>query len=220
MSGNFRHARLIVVATTVALAACATGAQRQYEAMVTNGKVAGDQVATCSAAAYNSPEFEPVRPHLPPKLDDATLVQLADQNFPNDNEIAAIVATHPKYNACRQAFLNQLSQTAPSLAAIWAALYTKNEAVTVQLVQKKLPWGEYLTRAKANASDTKLQLNQESQRIVAGLNRSHEAELARRQAAANAMAQYMQTQQIINNMNRPVVTNCNQFGTMVNCVSQ
>ena len=44
--------------------------------------------------------------------------------------------------------------------------------------------------------------------------------MARRQAAANAMTQYFQTQQMIDNMNRPVVTNCNQMGTMVNCVTR
>jgi hypothetical protein len=50
----------------------------------------------------------------------------------------------------------------------------------------------------------------EGQRIVAGLQQSHEAELDRREAAlqsaADAFAQYAQTQQIISSMNRPV--NC------------
>jgi hypothetical protein len=44
------------------------------------------------------------------------------------------------------------------------------------------------------------------QRIVAGLQQSHEAELARRQAAlhltADAFERYAQTQQIIGSMNR------------------
>jgi hypothetical protein len=48
------------------------------------------------------------------------------------------------------------------------------------------------------------------QRLVAGLQQSHEAELERRQAAlqstADAFGRYAQTQQIISSMNRPV--NC------------
>ena len=64
-------------------------------------------------------------------------------------------------------------------------------------------------------------LQAESQRIVAGLEQSHQAELARRQAAAQAIAQWAQTQQAINAMNRPVTTNCMNLGSgMVNCVSQ
>ena len=45
--------------------------------------------------------------------------------------------------------------------------------------------------------------------------------LARRQAAAQAIAQWAQTQQVINAMNRPVTTNCTNLGSgIVNCVSQ
>ena len=54
------------------------------------------------------------------------------------------------------------------------------------------------------------ELTAEAERITSGLQQSHEAELARReaaaQAAADAFARYAQTQQIINSMNRPV--NC------------
>jgi phage terminase Nu1 subunit (DNA packaging protein) len=64
-------------------------------------------------------------------------------------------------------------------------------------------------------------LQAEERRIVSGLERSHEAELARRQAAAQAIAQWAQTQQVINAMNRPVTTNCTNLGSgIVNCVSQ
>jgi predicted transcriptional regulator len=116
--------------------------------------------------------------------------------------------------------LNQISQTTPSLVPIYASLYAKGEGSLVDLIQKKQSWGEHLRRVKDAVVEAKLQISQENQRIVAGLNHSHEAELARRQAAANAMSQYLETQQIINNMNRPVTTNCNQFGNIVNCVSR
>ena len=69
-------------------------------------------------------------------------------------------------------------------------------------------------------------LQAEGQRIMAGLQQSHEAELAQRQATAQAMAasfaQYAQTQQIINSMNRPTFTNCLRVGyqgSMLNCTT-
>ena len=44
------------------------------------------------------------------------------------------------------------------------------------------------------------------QRIVAGLQQSHEAELERRQSTTEAFERYAQTQQISSTINRPV--NC------------
>jgi hypothetical protein len=74
-------------------------------------------------------------------------------------------------------------------------------------------------RDRALAMQAGLQV--EGQRIVAGLEQSHQAELARRQAALNAMAQWAQTQQVISAMNRPVTTNCMNLGSgIVNCVSR
>jgi len=57
-------------------------------------------------------------------------------------------------------------------------------------------------------------LQAEAQQITAGLEQQHEAELARRQAALDAMARAAQTQQLINAANRPVMTH---LGTMTNC---
>ena len=67
--------------------------------------------------------------------------------------------------------------------------------------------------------DTQAQVRAEDQRIAAGLQVSHQAELARRQAASAAIAQYMQNQQAINAANHPVVTNCSAFGNSATCVT-
>src|ERR1051326_5091164 len=54
----------------------------------------------------------------------------------------------------------------------------------------------------------------------AGLEQQHEAELARRQAALDTMARATQTQQLINAVNRPIMTNCTNLESgMVNCTS-
>jgi len=63
-------------------------------------------------------------------------------------------------------------------------------------------------RARDLAIEGRTELTAELQRITYELQQSHESELARRQAAAQAAAEvsarYAQTQQIINNMHRPV----------------
>ena len=77
----------------------------------------------------------------------------------------------------------------------------------IDLIQKKESWGAHVRRVRDVTIAGTAELQAQGQRISAGLQQSHEAELAQRQAAAQAtaaaLAQYSQTQQIINNMNRP-----------------
>jgi len=88
-----------------------------------------------------------------------------------------------------------------------AATAFDNRAVA--LLQKKLRWGEFLQLARQATLDKRAALEAEGRHIMASLEQSHEAELARRQAAiqalGNALAEYGRTQQAIANMNRPVL---------------
>lgn len=211
---------MILVGAAGGLVACATAAQRQYQTMSSNAKAASQAVRECTLAVYNAPESASLRVHFPFNVNMASLEQLSDTSLISEEEKQAVLNEHPKLQACREAFLTQLSQTTPSIAAIIADAYAQSENSLVDLLQKKQSWGDHLRRVKSITADTKIRTTEESQKIVAGLNRSHEAELTRRQAASAALMQYYQTQQIINNMNRPVVTNCTAFGSMANCVTQ
>jgi hypothetical protein len=175
----------------------------------------------CSAEVYNSPEYAPIRRHVPLRTTDITLEQLSDATKATPEEIAIITATHPRLQQCRRAALEQIAQTTPTIVPIALTLIDKGENSLVDLVQRKQSWGDHVRRVKTAYTEASEQYAQESQRIVSGLELSHEAELARRQAALNALAQWAQTQQVINAMNRPVTTNCMNLGSgMVNCVSQ
>jgi len=97
---------------------------------------------------------------------------------------------------------------------------TKGEDSLIDLIQKKQSWGAHVRRVRDATIEGTAEVQAEERRIVAGLQQSHEAELAQRQRAAEALSQWAQTQQVINAMNHPVITNCNAFGSMVNCVSR
>ncbi len=73
---------------------------------------------------------------------------------------------------------------------------------------------------KAIHEELRAQLVPEGKRIDADLEQSHEAELARRQAAANAIAQFVETAAEINALSRPVVTTCNTYGNSATCVTR
>ena len=213
--------RVAALLLTVALlAGCTTAAQRQYQAIKSNNQSALQDLQTCAMAVYNSPELAPLRRHLPFKPTDATLEQLTDASLATDEEIRVILEEHPKLQSCRQHTMDQISQTTPTAVPIFLGIATKSEDSLIDLIQKKQSWGAHVRRIRDVTIAGAAELQAEGQHIEAGLQQSHEAELGRRQAAADALVHYSQTQQIINNMNRPVITNCNRFGGMVNCVSQ
>jgi hypothetical protein len=210
---------LSVLVIAALLSGCATAAQRQYQAIAANNGAAVAQLASCTSAVYNSPENAPIRRHFPARISELSLEQLADASTASDEEIRIILAVHPQLQECRRSALDRLVKSSPSFVPILIVEFNKNEDDLLSLIQRKIAWVEYTKRVRDRAAETRVALQAESQRIVAGLNQEHHAELARRQAALDALAQWAQTQQVINAMNRPVVTNCNQFGGMVNCVT-
>ena len=108
--------------------------------------------------------------------------------------------------------------------AILATLYAKSDDSLIQLISKRQSWGEHTRQVRDLAIEGRSELTAEAERIATELQQSHQAELAQRQAAAQAaaaaLAQYAQTQQIIANMNRPVFTNCFLISNMLDCTTR
>jgi len=209
--------------TTVVLlliSGCATQAQRQYQAMATNNKEVIAQFVSCATAVANAPEAVPIRAHVPLRATEATLSQLSDASHASKPEIDAIVDLHPRIKECEQAVLNGFLQSTPSFIPILTSSFNRGEDDVLLLIQQKITWGEYNKRRRDRATEVQAEIQSASQQIISGLQHQHETELAQRQRAAEALAQWAQTQQMINAMGRPVITNCNQFGGAVNCVSQ
>jgi hypothetical protein len=203
------------------LTGCATAAQRQYQTMAAGNREIIAQAKSCTAEIYNAPEAAGLRRHSPLDPREATLTQLSDLSLPTKEEVAAILMLHPRLQACRKAILDGLLNTTPSIIPILAKEYAAADDDTIALVQRKLPWGERMRRARDRVVALQSALQVEAQRVVSGLEQSHQAELSRRQAALNAMAQWAQTQQVISAMSRPVSTSCMNLGSgIVNCVSQ
>jgi hypothetical protein len=161
-----------------------------------------------------------VRPHVPLNFRELTLTQLSDQSLPTKQEVDAVLALHPRIQACRKAALDGLLNTAPSVIPMLARAFAEADDDTIAFVQRKRPWGEYARRARDRALAVQAGLQTEGQRITAGLEQSHQAELSRRQAALNALAQWAQTQQVISAMNRPVITNCVGAPNSINCITR
>jgi hypothetical protein len=208
------------------LVGCATAAQRQLMATVASNRAAGQEFQACVAAIYNQPELAPLRRDLAPNVRNATLEQLANQNFVSDEEIKLILANHPKLQVCRQQLVSEVSQTMPTVAPILVSMTTAEDNATIELLQRKLRWGEFVQRLREVVNQGDTELAAEGRRILAGLQQAHEEELAQRQAAAQTaiagLANAAQTWQANVNAMRPVITNCRQWGyqgTMTSCMT-
>jgi hypothetical protein len=201
---------LSVLICGAVLTACATAAQRQYQAIATGNQAIATQAKACLEQAYNAPEAAILRPHIPMDARQATLVQLSDQSFATKAEADAILAIYPQFQACRQALLTGLQNSTPSAVPIFAKDFAEADDDTIAVLQRKMTWGDRMRRSRDRALAVQNALLAESQRITAGLESQHEAELAKRQAAIQAagaaLAQWSQAQQTIANMNRGV--NC------------
>jgi hypothetical protein len=166
------------------------------------------------ASGYGAKIFMPV------KSSDLTLQQLSDTSVATPDEIQAIYVIHPRMQECRKALLAATAQTEPSLVPIIITTYNKNEDDLLSITERKMTWGEYAHRIRDRNTELQTALQAEDHRVVSGLQQEHQAEIAQRQRAAEALAAWAQTQEMINAANRPVITNCTGFGSTVNCISR
>jgi hypothetical protein len=212
--------RIFAFSAALLLSGCATQAQREFQAIRTANQEIVAQAKACGLAVCNSAEFAPLRPHIPCTISDVTLEQLSDTSLASPEEIRAIFVSHPRSQECRKTALTALAQTEPSVVPILTASYNENEDDLLALIHRRMTWGEYVHRLRDRAMETQSAVRAEEGQIVGELRRENEAELEQRQRAAAALASWAQTQQLINAANRPVITNCNAFSNMVNCISQ
>jgi hypothetical protein len=211
---------LAAVMLIALLSGCATQAQQQFQAMRTGDQEIGAQLKACSTAVYNSAEFAPLRSHFPSSISDVTLEELSDTSLASPDEIHAILVSHPRLQQCRKTALMALAQVEPALVPILTKSYNENEDDLLALIQRKMTLGEYVRRLRARTTETQVAIRAEDRQVLGELKQEHQAEIEQRQRAAEAVASWAQTQELINAANRPVITNCNAFSNMINCVSR
>ncbi len=191
MAGIFGGAAPQAIAAVLlagSLGACATAAQREYQAIKSNNHAASQQLKACITEAYNNQIAAPLWKHLPQNVDDATIEQLADNSTVTRDEIAALEATYPRFQECRKAALEQISSATPTLIPILLTEYNKMEDEAVKLAKRQVSWAEYLRNLRQIKADTLAQIKAEDVRLTTTLRQEHQAELNRRQAAASAAA--------------------------------
>jgi hypothetical protein len=211
--------KLAAILGVFVLTACATQAPRAALNLSDTVKNANASALACAQAVYKSDGYAPLRNQLSLIIDEASLEQLAYDRDASDEEAAAIFATQPQVQLCRNAALIRVASVAPTIAALLARHYADEDTLLVRVIRRNMTWGKYLTSERAEYNRNLSAINAEVQRIDAGMRQGNTAELERRQRAFNALAQYYQNQQLSSLLTRPTVQNtaCTSFGDTVNC---
>jgi hypothetical protein len=103
---------------------------------------------TCQLAVFNAPEFDPVRPHIPRNVFQATREQLDDTSLATDDEIRAVLLLHPRSRVCYDELLSGHSRSAPLFAASYATDLARTQASLIDVLQRQQGWGAHLWRFK------------------------------------------------------------------------
>jgi hypothetical protein len=186
---RLRIAALCATALGIALLCGCTQAQRQLQAMRTTQQQAGAELKACASALYNSPEYAPLRAHWPYSVHDATLQQLSDPSLATPNEAQALLSTHPRLAACREAFIASLAQSEPALVPIRRAFSDKLDNDLLALTQRRISWGEYIHRWRDRASEAEAALKAADRHVVSEFRWQDAAERERAAALFESLSE-------------------------------
>jgi len=149
----------------------------------------------CQLAVFNAPEFDPVRPHIPRNVFQATPEQLDDTNLATDEEIRAVLLLHPRSRVCYDELLSGLSRSAPLLAAIYATYLAKTQASLIDLLQRQQSWGAYL-RGSKDASIARRTAQAESPGVTADVAQQQDA-------LSDALTRFLQVEAKFDSLRAP-----------------
>ena len=189
---------ILVIFTCLLLISCQTMAQRQAASIRKNLADAGQNMMICFHNIEANPAYQGIAKHRPLKGDQSpSLEQLADEGVPNDEDIKAIIALHNENEHCRAQIIQSYWKTVPGLVPIVVQLYHSADLITVDLIQRKITWGEANKRRMTLVDDYKIKVQAWGAQLDRELAASHQAELAQRQAALDAVSQWAYQQQVL-----------------------
>ena len=172
------------------VAACQTAGETGFRTETSALDTAVQQAQECHAAAASKPEYYVLQAHMPlADIDQADLGQMADARLISPSEIVVLADWSRDIQQCRNEIVaaatrSSLSAYVPIVLAHW----DRQDRIVVQLVQRKIPWGEAVLRLKASRTVFLTGISEENDRRGSALSRAAEAEQANQAAMLNAFA--------------------------------
>jgi hypothetical protein len=211
-----------VVAVGTLLAGCATAAEREVERIKGDAAPHVAAIKACWARASSSPEGSALKDKI--SFDGATLAAKMDTSKATPEEAAQLVVLHDQYVVpCRKLALEQAARVNSALVPIVANSYARSDANYANVATRKITWGEFTTEAETITRERDGQVAEVGRQMQDTFTQAHNAELARRQAAAAQLGQSMMMYgayvQAVNQPRYPTTTNCYRFGASIQCTS-
>jgi hypothetical protein len=183
--GNLPSSLLLLL-----VAACQTAGETSFQTETSALDTAVQQAQECHAAAARKPEYHVLQAHMPlADIEEADLGQMADARLISASEIMVLADWSRDIQQCRNEIVaaatrSNLSAYVPVVLAHW----DRQDRIVVQLVQRKIPWGEAVLRLKASRTVFLTGISEENDRRGSAVSRAAEAEQANQAAMLNAFA--------------------------------
>jgi hypothetical protein len=180
-----------IVLICLLLVGCATAAQREARHAGEVFARANTQHKICKAVIFKKPENHILWKQLVHPGDKPTLAQLRDKTKATKEEISALDNVESEEEECDKVHLETITPVAPLMVTVLADEEEALDSNMLDLVERKITWGEYQKRTQAAVADSREGLNEALLQMNAQWQESHEVELAERQAAIDAIGRLL-----------------------------
>lgn len=222
-----RGLALIGLAAALVAGACATTAEREATRIRASLQESQPALEACTSRLHSAPQYAVIGSKLVVWDGEPTLAQQTNATKATADEAQMLLELHEQYLApCRRARLEAAGKGVSAWVPLIVDAYTKQDAVFAEVVKGKVTYGDANRQLMAIKAEGRTKFEAVNREVVGALEKSHNTELARRQAAAASMQQWiyqqqvlLQNQQMINAMNQPRVTNCQYVGAYLSCTT-
>lgn len=157
-----------------------TEAQNSLSAYAQSMRSSDIRYRLCLGQALRDPSYVAVQNHfaLPPSA--ATKEQLTDNTMPTDEDAANLRLYLPIQEKCRTTLLDGMESSSPKEKDFYKKFYTDMDAVLIDLIERKISWGESARRRKELASHVDTNISEIHDKMAADWQKQHKNELMKR----------------------------------------
>ena len=218
---------VMLVSLVALLAGCATAAQRDAATIRDTSSKTVAEVSACIASINTNSAYADLSQHWPlADIRQASLSQLTDPTFATPREIEMLGSRHDTHDAVPANEHRGFQPCHSKCSECLPGVIREKRRVADPVGETPDVMGRLRVGRKGDCRRNDIQTGRSWWPYGADLAARNQQELAQRAAAAQAIAASMQQQQIINqnqqminSINRPVMTNCTHIGISTNCTS-
>ena len=216
---------LVLVLTMLLFSGCVTGAQQEaqnYQTRYTLAKNSVDNLRYQMMSA--SPAFFRLRTEIGlvnkrPTFDQ----QMNDDKLSYEEAIVVVEGLNKTFNLRHQALEIETSIFPPAMRqqAMYSGqiFYAEVDQVYMQLVRRQITKGDAVRARQKSYSEYQNRFAELQSAYQDSLQRRHEEQVRRQQAAINAFQNAYYNERLLQQMNKPWYTNCTSSFNSVNCTT-